>query len=445
MALFSKAKLKKIQAEETREKKYSVLLVDDEKDNLVTLSNTLKDEYNVLTAGDGQEALELLHNQKNPSKFQLIISDQRMPRLSGVDFLEKTLSLIPGAKRIILSGFADVEAVIAGVNHARIHEFILKPVDGHKLKLTVKRALEAWDLEQKNIRMMEELRQLNRGLEQKVAERTRDLEERNKEILRTQDQLIMQQKMASLGTLTAGIAHELKNPLNFVNNLAQLSEDLFKDLREKLDCLPEDHVDVEMKEIVQDLTFNVDAIHKHGHKADHIIASMMELSSKTSGERRPMDINELVDEFVHLAFLSKHGQDQLEIKLVKNYDPAIENLEVVPQNLSRVLVNLINNAVEALVVKKDVQKVDFEPSITVETRLGEKAVEISVHDNGHGVPEAHRDQIFHPFHTTRPPGGGHIGLGLSFCYDIVVQEHNGKIKVDSAEGEYTRFTVSLPR
>ena len=189
MAVFSKKNLEKIRAEEKQPKKHAILLVDDEKDNLVTLTNVLSDFYDVHTAADGQEALDLVKKQE--LKIHLIISDQRMPQLTGVEFLQESLDIIPHTKRIILSGFADVEAILAAINKARIHEFLLKPVENQKLLLTVKRALEAYELERNNVKLIGELKELNANLETKVEDRTSELREamRKLEILATTDQL----------------------------------------------------------------------------------------------------------------------------------------------------------------------------------------------------------------------------------------------------------------
>jgi diguanylate cyclase (GGDEF)-like protein len=189
MGIFNKENLERIRAEEAEQHKYSILIVDDEQDNLVTLSNALSDHYRVVTAVDGREALTLI--QGGEEHFQIIISDQRMPNLTGVEFLERSLSITPQTKRIILSGFADVEAVIAAINKARIHEFILKPVENQKLLLTVRRALEAFELEQRNTQLLDELKKFNMELERKVEERTFDLEKAlsRLEELATTDQL----------------------------------------------------------------------------------------------------------------------------------------------------------------------------------------------------------------------------------------------------------------
>lgn len=443
MALFKKEILKKIQEEEEKEKVYTILIVDDEKNNLETLSKVLSDDYHVLTAIDGQEALDLISQESNQN-IQLIISDQRMPRLTGVEFLEKSQEIIPNVKRIILSGFADVEAVIGAINRARIYEFILKPVDAHKLLLTVRRALEAWELERNNLRMVEELQDLNRNLEKKVQERTQTLEERNAEILRTQNQLVMQQKMASVGTLTAGIAHEIKNPLNFINNFSLISNEICDELAEKLEeILGSKNERDDVWQILDDLKSNTGTIHKHGIQADLIVKSMMELSSDNSGERREVDIDLFVDEYVNLAYLGKHGKEgETFIHLFKHYGD-VGFSEVVPQSLSRVVINLVNNGIESLRHRKLTGGDHYEPSLTVSTRSDGHYFEIIIEDNGIGIEAT--SEIFTPFYTTKEPGRGNIGLGLFVSYDIVVREHEGELKVETEPNQFARFIIRLPR
>ncbi len=182
MGLFKKDLLKTLQAKQ-KSRKYTILLVDDEYDNLITLSDKLSDEYNILTAMDGLEALELIKNDARPERIHLIISDQRMPRMSGVEFLEKTLNIIPRTKRIILTAFADINTILESVNRAQIYKFIAKPFEHEDILLTIRRALEAYELEGENLRLIQELKELNAGLEEKVQERTHELNRKNRQML----------------------------------------------------------------------------------------------------------------------------------------------------------------------------------------------------------------------------------------------------------------------
>jgi two-component system, NtrC family, sensor kinase len=255
--------------------------------------------------------------------------------------------------------------------------------------------------------------------------------------------------MASLGQLTAGIAHEIKNPLNFVNNFAGLSVELLDELKETtrpaLDALGED-TRAEVDEIVGMLTGNLEKIAEHGHRADGIVRSMLAHSRGGSSDRQMADINALVEESLNLAYHGARAQDQnFNITLERDLDPSLGPIELVPQDLTRVFLNLFGNGFYAA-DKRRHKSADgqFRPVLKVTTRdLGE-AVEVRVRDNGTGIPPELRDRLFQPFFTTKPTGEG-TGLGLSISWDIVTQQHGGTIAVDSRVGEFTEFTVRLPR
>ena len=269
------------------------------------------------------------------------------------------------------------------------------------------------------------------------------------DLRRAQDRLIQAEKMASLGQLTAGIAHEIKNPLNFVNNFAGLSVELLDELKEAaapaLAALDGDNL-AEVDEIVAMLTGNLEKIAEHGRRADGIVKSMLEHSRGESGERRPVDLNDLVEEALNLAYHGARAQDQsFNITLERDFAAAIAPIELVPQDVTRVLLNLIGNGFYAATKRlKDGAEPNFRPTLKVTTRdLGE-AVEIRVRDNGAGIMPEIRDKLFQPFFTTKPTGEG-TGLGLSISYDIVTQQHGGTIAVDSRVGEFTEFAIRLPR
>ena len=255
--------------------------------------------------------------------------------------------------------------------------------------------------------------------------------------------------MASLGQLTAGIAHEIKNPLNFVNNFAGLSVELLGELKEAaapaLAALDDEKL-ADVDEITAMLTGNLAKIAEHGRRADGIVKSMLEHSRGESGERRLVDLNTLVDEALNLAYHGARAQDQsFNITLERDFADAIAPIELAPQDITRVFLNLFGNGFYAAAKRqRDGAAPEFEPVLKVTTRdLGE-AVEIRVCDNGCGIPPEIRDKLFQPFFTTKPTGDG-TGLGLSISWDIVVQQHGGTIAVDSRVGEFTEFTVRLPR
>jgi signal transduction histidine kinase len=269
-----------------------------------------------------------------------------------------------------------------------------------------------------------------------------------RELKATQANLIQAEKMASLGQLTAGIAHEIKNPLNFVNNFADLSVELLDELKRAavpvLDSLGEDKR-AELEEVVAMLTSNLEKIAEHGRRADGIVRSMLEHSRGASGERRSVDLNVLVEEALNLAYHGARALDQsFNITLQRDFADDIVPVTLTPQDITRVLLNLFGNGFYAA-HKRQVSACDgFEPTLTVATRdLGE-AVEIRVRDNGIGIPEQIRDKLFQPFFTTKPTGEG-TGLGLSISYDIVTKQHGGTITVSSEVGKYAEFVVTLPR
>jgi signal transduction histidine kinase len=306
------------------------------------------------------------------------------------------------------------------------------------------------------------LAERNRQLEHTVQERTAEvraqaetlkeqnieLDEKNQEIMRTQQQLIVQEKLASLGQLTAGIAHEIRNPLNFVNNFAQLSGGLIDELREDLtankDKLGEKSMDY-IDSIIQDLEGNMKRINEHGKRADGIVQGMLMHSRGQKGERAPTKLNALLDEQAQLTYLSvRNSKPDLSVVFKKEYDDTIGEIPTIPQDLSRVFINLINNACYAAEKRKASMPPDWMPLITMITKnLGDR-VEVRIRDNGTGMPESVREKVFQPFFTTKPTGEG-TGLGLSISYDIVVAEHKGTIRVESVENEGTEFIIELPK
>jgi two-component system NtrC family sensor kinase len=278
----------------------------------------------------------------------------------------------------------------------------------------------------------------------------RDTAERAlQELNTTQASLLHAQKMAALGQLTAGIAHEIKNPLNFVNNFAGLSVELLDELKETarpaIAGLAEDER-ADIDEIVAMLTGNLEKIAEHGRRADSIVKSMLEHSRGGTGERREVDLNGLVEEAPNLAYHGARAQNQsFNITLERDLYQALAPIELVPQDVTRVLLNLFGNGFYAANKRcKEANEPTFKPSLKVTTRDLRADVEIRVRDNGTGIPAEIRDKLFQPFFTTKPSGEG-TGLGLSISYDIVTHEHGGTIEVDSRVGEFTEFAIRLPR
>ena len=269
------------------------------------------------------------------------------------------------------------------------------------------------------------------------------------ELQAAQANLIQAEKMASLGQLTAGIAHEIKNPLNFVNNFASLSNELLAELKDiaapALRTLDDDHR-AELDEVLGMLSSNLDKIVEHGRRADGIVKSMLAHSRGGSGDRQAIDLNALIEESLNLAYHGARAQDQnFNITMERELDPTMRPVELVPQDITRVFLNLFGNGFYAANKRaRAAGDGSFRPVLRVATRDAGDSVEIKVRDNGIGIPSGNRDKLFQPFFTTKPTGEG-TGLGLSISYDIVTQQHGGTISVDSEEGVFTEFTVRLPR
>jgi signal transduction histidine kinase len=271
-------------------------------------------------------------------------------------------------------------------------------------------------------------------------------EEALSELKATQSQLIHAEKMASLGELTAGIAHEIQNPLNFVNNFSDLSRELLDEMMTELKTANSD----EAIEIAKDVKRNVEKILHHGKRADAIVKGMLQHSRGSSGIKEPTDINELADEFLRVAFHGLRAKDaSFNATFSTDLDSTIGNVNIMPQDFGRVLLNLITNAFYAVSEKKnlvgDALQPDgkpYQPSVAIITRKKGKKVEISVKDNGNGIPREIREKIFQPFFTTKPTGQG-TGLGLSLSYDFI-KAHGGKLEVKTQEGEGAEFVIEIP-
>lgn len=260
------------------------------------------------------------------------------------------------------------------------------------------------------------------------------------ELKSTQNQLVQSAKMASLGELTAGIAHEIQNPLNFVNNFAEVNEEMFAELKDELKA---GRIE-EALSIATDLEENEKKILHHGKRADFIVKGMLEHSRTSTGEQQATNINVLADEFLKLSYHGLRAKDKsFNADLVMNFDSSLPKIDVVQQDIGRVLINLFGNAFYAVNQKAKTAGPDYKPTVEVSTARQNGSILVSVKDNGTGIPANIRDKIMQPFFTTKPTGEG-TGLGLSLSYDIVVKGHNGSIDVDTKEGEFTEFIMSLP-
>jgi signal transduction histidine kinase len=287
----------------------------------------------------------------------------------------------------------------------------------------------------------------NVRLFEEVQSRTRELSRSLDELRTAQDRLVQTEKLASLGQLTAGIAHEIKNPLNFVNNFAALSAELTDELNDVLAAaaLP-GNIREDVAELTQMLKDNLERVVQHGKRADSIVKSMLLHSREGSGEHRPADINALLDESLNLAYHGARAEKpQFNVTLQRDFDAMAGMIEVFPQEITRVLLNLISNGFYAVSKRKTENGGSaFEPVLSATTRNLGDTVEIRIRDNGTGIPAEVKEKMFNPFFTTKPAGEG-TGLGLSMSHDIIVKQHGGSIDVETEPGEFTEFRIVLPR
>ena len=290
---------------------------------------------------------------------------------------------------------------------------------------------------------------------QAIEETNLALQKFLEELKSTQAQLIQSEKLASLGELTAGIAHEIQNPLNFVNNFAEVSAEMLVEMEEELDKGDTQ----EVKAIAADLKTNLEKINHHGQRASSIVKGMLEHSRASTGVKELTNLNTLADEYLRLAYHGLRAKDNsFNAKIETHFDPDLPLVSVIPQDIGRVLLNLINNAFYAVaersrstVHQRDVETLHatslqhppYQPTVTVSTQKIDNQILIKVKDNGNGIPESIRDKIFQPFFTTKPTGQG-TGLGLSLAYDIVVKGHGGSLKVVSEDEIGTEFIIHLP-
>jgi signal transduction histidine kinase len=406
----------------------SVLVVDDNGVNRYLLAQSVTNlGHHATVAPNGRVALDLLAGEP----FDLVLLDLLMPEMDGYAVLER-MKAEPRWREIpviMVSGQDEIASVIRCIALGA-EDYLPKPWDPILLRARIEACLE-------KKRLRDEQRKKSEELEQTLVQ-----------LRRTQDQLIMQEKLASLGTLTAGIAHEIKNPLNFVTNFAQLAVDLVADLRRELGG-QRDRLAAEVVGEVDDLLCQLEQcagkIDEHGKRADSIVRGMLMHSRNRPGERQPSDINALVAQSVSLAYHSLRGQDPaFNVAIEADYDPAIGMIGVIPQDLGRVFLNIAHNACYAAHEWRKSAGAAFAPRIRVTTRDRGDCVEVRIHDNGGGIPEHVRDKIFNPFFTTKPTGAG-TGLGLSISYDIVVQSHGGCLRVETEQGSHSDFIIEIPK
>ncbi|HWN87536.1 MAG TPA: ATP-binding protein [Chitinophagaceae bacterium] len=342
------------------------------------------------------------------------------PQLQTIsDFIKNSSALTDADKESLLKVIKEVDK-----NQSMI-QFKLDRIEKDRNTLSVMLQESIEDLQKKSLAIEETNKELTKTLEELKA---------------TQAQLIQSEKMASLGELTAGIAHEIQNPLNFVNNFSEVSNELIDEMTEQLEKGNAE----DAKAIANEIKMSLEKINIHGKRADGIVKSMLQHSRTSSNKKEPTDINILADEYLRLAYHGMRAKDKSFNAAIKtDFDESIGLIKIISQDIGRVILNLITNAFYAVMEKKKLRPEGYEPTVTVSTKKMDNKIIVNVKDNGTGIPQKTLDKIFQPFFTTKPTGQG-TGLGLSLSYDIVTKGHGGELKVETKEGEYTGFSVILP-
>ncbi len=323
--------------------------------------------------------------------------------------------------------------------------FLIAFISNQRKKMQYQKSLQAIHAEQK-----EALMEQNLQLEDRVKQRTLELSEQ-KESLQvaltnlksSQMQLIQKEKMASLGELASGIAHEIQNPLNFVNNFAEVNSELLEEIKNIF--IADNFSASNKKEIsglIEDAITNIKKINHHGKKADNIVKNLLLHARGNSNETTLTNLNLITEEYLKVSYHGFKAKDNtFQVKLITSFDPSVKQINIVPQDIGRVLMNIYNNALYAVNKKTQTVKTEYVPTITVTTKKENGKVNIAIRDNGMGISNKYLDKIFQPFFTTKPTGEG-TGLGLSLSYEII-KSHGGDLKVDTKDGEYTEFTIEL--
>lgn len=440
-----------------------IVVLEDSPTQALVLNHILRQQgYLVRMGGNGREGLALMQAERP----DIVITDVIMPEMGGYEFCRRIkenadLKHIPV---ILLTSLTDPQEVMKGLQ-CGADNFITKPYNpdfllsrinyilvnrelrrtsGPTLEVEVFFCGERYVVKADRMQIIDLLISSFENAVLKNSELKRTLEQ----LKETQDQLVTREKLASLGALTAGIAHEIKNPLNFVNNFSALTSDLAEDLRRRIDevsdLLPVESMQT-ITDLLDDIKTNTNKIGHHGKTADNIVRSMMAHARTGPGTRETADINALVDEYVKI-FRHNYGGEhaRLPIAVAAEYGAGLPALQVIPQEIGRVFFNLLGNAYHAVTDKANqAGGTAYRPEIVVKTQKAGERVEIRFRDNGVGISEAIRDRIFAPFFTTRPPGQG-AGLGLSISNEVVTKGHKGQLRFESKTGEFTEFIVSLP-
>jgi len=419
-----------------------VLVVDDTAINLSIVSHSLKKAgFQVAVETDGKSALELI--EYNPP--DLILLDVKMPILDGFETCS-ILKLNPKTKDIpiiFMTALAESEDKIKGFSLGAV-DYITKPFQPEEVIARVKTHLK---LRKLSLALEAQNEQLQIEIDKK-NQTEKELNHTLEKLKKIQQQIIAQEKLASLGSLTAGIAHELRNPLNFINNFAlvcvNFCQKIVKEIDLISDLIPQEKLK-NIKTLIEYLQKSSDSIYNQGKQADSIIRSMLLHARGDQGQLTLIDLNQLIMENVELSLKSfKTSLPTMEVDLKTEYDPLIGKVMLNPQSFSLGLVNIINNAFDEFNHQYEKIGQSFIPNLSITTCQLNGGVEIKIKDNGAGINPQILSKIFEPFFTTKPPGKA-TGLGLSIAYDIIVNEHQGELKINCEPNQYTEFIIILPQ
>ena len=406
-----------------------ILIVDDKPTNLKVLAATLTGAgFDIAVATNGKMALQ----QVAEDPPELILLDILMPEMDGFETCRqlKVSSTTEEIPVIFMTALSDTVDKVKGLSLGAV-DYITKPFETEEVLARVNTHLQ--------------LRSLTKNLE----ERNQQLSEVLKRLQSTQEKMIAQERLATIGTLTAGIVHELRNPLNFVKNYAEgsieLINDLVTEIQAKSPGLASEATDT-MSELVSELRENASDISRHAQRAEYVIKDMLAQASSDNNQPQLTEINSLLDQAVKISYKSQRAQGlSSEIKINTNYDETNGKLMVVRSQLSRAFINLVDNACYALQMKQQSPQIGevFNPQIWIKTQNLGNSVTITIRDNGIGIPPAIQGQIFKPFFSTKPTNQG-TGLGLSLTREIIVAKHNGTLSIKSEAGAYTEFIIEIP-
>ncbi len=415
MPVFSKSKIERIQSRQT-EKKHTILIVDDEMANLRALESLLNRHYTVLTAANGVAALQAIQGDWQGREIHLIISDHRMPEMSGIVFLQEVRDLLPRSIRILLTAFKDVQVILESINRAQIFKYILKPYDRDDLLITIERALELYDTQL-------ELERYRLSLEEQVAQRTRAL--------------VHQAKYSALGSMILGMADRLRNPLNFVDGLSRVSLELLEEWRRETGGQ-------DTEPMVQQIEENLAMILKHGGRLNAMVEGMMRLSREdVTTSQEAVELGGLLTEHADLACHKLHALDpHFEVVMTSSFDPRCAIIEVEVQSFSRALNAIFSNAVESM-QDKIATAPDYAPELTVRTLLSAESVIVLIRDNGMGATAEALPRLCEHFFTSKSSERGHVGLGLTMASDFI-RSQGGDLRFTSQPGEFFEVAVHFP-